>query len=106
MLTVARMYIGFTPHAQTRHNKLLQKLLCRDCVEYVTKLPTLLSSLTCRWRFSVQAVVGHMVAVALGPPEDVVDAWGVRHSFPLLLIELSHCEAAALVDGRPSSCVN
>ena len=30
-----------------------------------------------RWKFSVQAVGDHVVAVALGPPEDVVDAWGV-----------------------------
>lgn len=32
----------------------------------------------CRWRFCIHTVSkGHIVSVALGPPEDVVDAWGV-----------------------------
>lgn len=33
----------------------------------------------CRWRFCVHMLGKHVVAVALGPPEDVVDAWGVLH---------------------------
>lgn len=33
----------------------------------------------CRWKFYVHSLGrGHIVSVALGPPEDVVDAWGVR----------------------------
>ncbi len=31
-----------------------------------------------RWRFSVQMLgQQHVVSVALGPPEDIIDAWGV-----------------------------
>ncbi len=31
-----------------------------------------------RWRFAIQMLgEQHVVSVALGPPEDVVDAWGV-----------------------------
>lgn len=52
--------------------------VCR-CVECVTQSLTLLGPLMCRWSFTVQVLGDHVVAVALGPPEDVVDAWGVIH---------------------------
>lgn len=52
-----------------------------------------------RWRFSVQGMGDHMVAVALGPPEDVVDAWGVLNLNPLLSLDLILCVTAAHVHG-------
>ena len=52
-------------------------------------------SAACRWRFSVQSLGDHVVSVALGPPEDVVDACGV--SFQACLEHAHACFGQGLL---------
>ena len=52
---------------------------CCRCKQVLLQVVHRTCMCLCRWRFRVHVMGDHVVAVALGPPEDVVDAWGVLH---------------------------